>query len=87
MTEETSKRLFPATCHFKVIAVDLIGLEERLNGVLEDLGIYDDTFRTGNRSAKGKYVCFDASVYVESRAQMKLIDATLKSMDGVKMVL
>lgn len=87
MTDEESERLFPAVCHFKVIAVDLIGLQERLNGVLMDLGVYDDKFRPGNRSAHGKYVCFDASIRVESHSQMKLIDASLRSLDGIKMVL
>ena len=78
--------IFPAQCHLKVIAVDVAGMNQKLNTVMEELGCGAEPFRPGNRSAKGKYVSYNASVTVENREQMRQIDNALRSISGVKMV-
>ena len=87
LTQEDKEQLFPAECHFKVIAVDLVGLGEKLNTILSDCGVSSDVFRPGNRSVRGKYVTYNASIYVDTHARMKQIDSALRQVDGVKMVL
>ena len=41
----------------------------------------------GNISANGNYITYNLSVRVESKAIMDKIDAELRSIEGVKMVL
>jgi putative lipoic acid-binding regulatory protein len=79
--------LFPAECHFKVIAVDLVGVHRSLNRCLADLGIRDHAFQPSNKSRAGKYICYEASMTVDSRGRMREIDAALRAVEGVKMVL
>jgi putative lipoic acid-binding regulatory protein len=79
--------LFPAECHFKVIAVDLLGVHRNLNRCLADLGIGDHAFQPSNKSKAGKYICYEASITIDSRGRMREIDAALRAVEGVKMVL
>ena len=87
VTDEEFEDLFPTDCHFKVIAVDLAGVHKQLNQTLVDLGFKDIAFQPGNRSAKGKYITYEIKIYVETRKLMYEIDAALKAVGGVKMVL
>lgn len=86
-TAEDFEKLFPAECHFKVIAVDLLGVHKNLNQCLADLGYSDRAFQPANKSKHGKYISYETALRVETRARMKEIDAALRAVAGVKLVL
>ena len=78
---------FPTECHSKVIAYDLEGVHKALNKSLVDLGIADHAFQPSNKSKEGKYISYETSIVVESHARMNEIDAAIRAVEGVKMVL
>lgn len=78
---------FPTECHFKVIAVDIEGVHKSLNNCLVRLELADHAFQPSNKSKNGKYISYETSIIVRSHAQMNEIDAALKVVEGVKMVL
>jgi len=86
-TAEDFEKLFPVECHFKVIAVDLVGVHKNLNQCLVNLGIEDHAFQPANRSEHGKYISYETSIMVESHLRMKEIDAALRAVEGVKLVM
>lgn len=86
-TAEDFEKLFPVECHFKVIAVDLFGVHKNLNQCLADLGIVDRAFQPANKSEHGKYISYETSIVVETHVRMKEIDAALRAVEGVKLVL
>ena len=86
LTPEEREALFPTECHFKVIAWDREGVEDRLNQTLADLGV-DDRMSTGNHSSAGTYVTYNLSLTIETHARMQEIDTALRQVNGVKMVL
>ncbi len=77
---------FPVDCHFKVIAEKLDGIAFVIETVLLGLGV-TSPLTAGNESKGGKYVTFNVTVRVDSREQMNRIDAELRNVQGVKMVL
>ena len=77
---------FPVDCHFKVIAEKLDGIAFVIETVLMELGI-TSPLTAGNESKGGKYITFNVAVRVDSREQMNRIDAELRNIQGVKMVL
>ena len=83
---QQTEALFPAECHFKIIAKDLNDVQERLDGVLAGFGCVDRV-RPGNRSASGKYTTYNVSLMVESIEWMRSIDAAFRDVAGVRMVL
>ena len=86
-TQQDFESLFPAECHFKVIAVDLVGMHRNLNQCLIELGLDDHAFQPANKSEHGKYISYETSILVETHQRMKEIDAALRAIDGVKLVL
>lgn len=86
-TAEDFEKLFPTECHFKVIAVDLVGVHKNLNQCLVDLGLTELAFQPANKSEHGKYISYETSIIVESHQRMKEIDAALRAVEGVKLVL
>ncbi|MBT5925180.1 MAG: DUF493 domain-containing protein [Verrucomicrobia bacterium] len=87
LTKKESESLFPTECHFKVICLDLIGIHKSLNNVLIEVGLEGVAFQPGLRSKKGKYISFEISLQVETHDQMLAIDQTIRSVEGVKMLL
>ena len=77
---------FPVDCHFKVIAEKLDGIAFVIETVLLQMGIRNP-LEAGNVSANGNYITYNISVRVESKAVMDKIDAELRNIEGVKMVL
>ena len=77
---------FPLDCHFKVIAEDLENMHFVIETVLMGLGV-NSPLTAGNKSEGRKYITFNVSVRVNSREQMNQIDAELRNIQGVKMVL
>ena len=78
---------FPTECHFKVIAYDLEGVHKNLNKCLIDLDLPNHAFQPSNKSKHGKYISYETSIVVESHSRMTEIDAAIRSVEGVKMVL
>ena len=87
LTKEELNQLFPAECHFKVICRDLSDVHKNLNKALAKVGLTDIAFQPGTRSSKGKYISFEVSIQVETHDQMLQIDQSIRSVDGVKMLL
>lgn len=77
---------YPVEVHFRVVCHATPDVMERLQSALLAIGI-DKRLTTGNASASGKYQSYELSLVVDSEPQMKQIDATLRGVDGVKMVL
>lgn len=77
---------FPLDCHFKVIAEDGKHIEAAVRTALLAQGV-TAPLTSGNRSDKGKYITFNVTVTVTSSDQINAIDASLRALPGVKMVL
>jgi len=77
---------FPVDCHFKIIAEDLENIHFVIETVLMGQGV-KSPLTAGNKSEGGKYITFNVTVCVESREQMNQIDAELRQIQGVRMVL
>ena len=79
--------VFPTDCHFKVIALHVDGIEERLNLALFNLGVASGRFEKGNVSRAGAYVTYNVTLFIETLEQMRSLTSALQQCDGVKMVL
>jgi len=77
---------FPVTAHFKVIAEFSEDVRAHLEIALWELNIRE-TLKPGNMSAKGTYITFNLSVTVFDRERLRAIDARLRAVEGVRMVL
>lgn len=86
LTPEQREGLFPADCHFKVIARDREGIRQRLDAVLDSFGI-QDRVSAGSRSSAGTYITYNLSLRMETYADMRALDAAFRAVDGVRMVL
>jgi len=77
---------FPVQVHFKVIAEFSEDLRTHLEIALWEMNIRE-TIAPGNMSAQGSYITYNLSLIVESREQLRAIDARLRTVPGVRMVL
>lgn len=77
---------FPLDCQFRVIAENRKGIYFVIETVLMQNGVMAP-LQPEHESAGGKYLSFSVDVRVESLEQMNRIDAALRSIEGVKMVL
>jgi len=78
--------VFPQECHFRVIAENLDNMHFVIETVLLELGI-QAPLEKANTSGRGRYVSFSFSATVASREEMNRIDAELRAIEGVRMVL
>lgn len=78
--------VFPLMCHFRVIAENRPGMDFVIETVLMELGV-SSPLLPGHESKEAKYLSFNVDVKVESREKMNQIDAALRSIEGVRMVL
>ena len=79
------KLKFPVECHYKIIA-EGDGVRVLIEIALGELGITAPLV-TGNHSSHGKYVTFNFDWTVESQEAMDRIDARLRAIPGVRIVL
>ena len=86
MTFENEKLNFPLECHYKIIAEDIQNMAFVIETVLRQLHVFTPV-EPGNKSAKGKYVTYNITVMVQSQEKMNEIDAALRNIAGVRMVL
>lgn len=77
---------FPLDCHIRVVALKHATMRELLEKALQDLGV-QTRLEEGNESAGGKYISFHFDVRIETLDFMKRIDADLRQVEGVIMVL
>jgi putative lipoic acid-binding regulatory protein len=77
---------FPVEVQFRVIAEAHEKMAFVIETVLMELGV-DAPVRSGNRSKSGTYRSYSITTVVESREMMNRIDAELRAIAGVKMVL
>ncbi len=77
---------FPVQVHIKVIAEFSDDLRTHLEIALWEMNIRE-TIAPGNMSAKGSYITYNLSLMVESQEQLRAIDARLRAVPGVRMVL
>lgn len=80
------KLQFPLDCQFRVIAEKLDNMHFVIETVLMELGV-TAPLTPQNESQGGKYQSYLVIVRVESLEQMNKIDAALRNIAGVKMVL
>lgn len=86
MAFEGEEIQFPVLCYYKVIAEDLPGMEFIIETTLIENHVKTPAIK-GNRSSGGKYVTYNIEVYVNSLETMNKIDAALRAIKGVRMVL
>lgn len=86
MVFENEELKFPVECHFKVISEDIQNIHFVIETVLMGLNINVPVVK-GNKSAGGKYITHDITVTVHSKEILTAIDAELRNIQGVKMVL
>ena len=86
MVFENEQLRFPLDCHFKVIAEDIQNMAFVIETVLMELKVHSPVVK-GNKSANGKYVTYNVTVMVQSQEKINTIDAALRNICGVKMVL
>ena len=84
--EPEEESVFPADCHFKIICHNEEGVGDRVKAALKGLGV-TETVEAGNQSSGGRYITYNVSVYVTQRERMEEIDAALRRVDGVRMIL
>ena len=77
---------FPLTVHFKVIGEVSDDLRTRLEIVLCELNVHEPLV-PGMVSTGGRYRTYNLSMQVPNREILRTIDARLRSVEGVKMVL
>lgn len=77
---------FPLECQYRVIAEDHEKMAFVIETVLMGLGVEAPVVR-GSKSKNGTYVSYSITTVVESREAMNRIDAELRNIEGVKMVL
>ncbi len=77
---------FPLNAHFRIIAENLPNMHFVIETVLAGLGV-TNKLETEKQSAQGKYQSFSVDIRLESKEQMNKIDAELRAIQGVKMVL
>jgi len=83
---DLDKLEFPVLVHFKIIGEVSDNLRAHLEIALWELGI-SETLSAGRVSAGGKYMTFNLSMHVFDRETLRKIDARLREVEGVKMVL
>ncbi len=84
--EADEKDVYPALHHFKVITDASVNCEENLKAVLSGHDVRIPPTR-GKESAGGKYVSYDISVFVVTRAEHHAIHSGLKGVPGVKILI
>jgi len=77
---------FPVVVHFKIIGEVSEDLRTHLEIALWELRIAE-TLHPGRLSAGGKYMTFNLSMTVQSAESLREIDARLRAVTGVRMVL
>lgn len=84
--EDLENLEFPVIVHFKIIGEVSENLRTHLEIALWELGI-NETLAPGRVSSAGKYMTFNLSMTVETRESLRNIDARLRQVEGVRMVL
>lgn len=78
---------FPVECLYKVIMEDASGDgAERISSALKAIGVMVPV-EAGNHSSAGRYTTFNIRIFVQSKERMYEIDALLREIRGVRMVL
>ena len=86
MAFEDEKINFPVDCYFKIITEDIENMQFVIEAVLQKMHVYTP-IEPGNKSANGKYMTYNVTVMVQSQEKLNEIDAALRNIKGVRMVL
>lgn len=77
---------FPVKVHFKIICEMSENIRAHLEIALWELNI-PETLHEGRSSTGGKYRTYNLSITVFDRARLRSIDARLRAVEGVRMVM
>ena len=78
--------IYPAECHFRIIALGDAPVEPLLLQVLQGSEI-TAPLTGGRNSTSGKFRTLQVSVRIKDRAELVRLDRELRAVDGVRMVL
>ena len=80
------KYVYPAVHHFRVITDAEVATEA---AITEALGAYEvvSPLARGRSSSGGRYLVFEVSVRLSSRAEHFAVDAAIKGVEGVRILL
>lgn len=83
----TKKALkFPVLCHYKIITDAAPAVERHIREALIEFGIVRP-LQAGHQSKEGKYLTFNVEVLAPNKEFMDRLDAKLRAIDGVRVVL
>ncbi len=85
-TGPAKREVYPAVFPYRIIAEADRPVEEPLAVALTAFTLKSPLARE-KASAHGKYVAFSLAVELKSREEMEKLDATIKAVPGVKLVL
>jgi putative lipoic acid-binding regulatory protein len=77
---------FPLTCQYRIIAEKREGMHFVIETVLMEHGVSAPLLHS-HESSQGRYQSFQVEIIVNSLEKMNAIDAALRTIEGVKMVL
>lgn len=80
------KDVYPAVHDFRVIFDAAVDIERALLDALEPFEVVSPPTR-GRSSSGGKYLVFQLSARLNSRAEHHALDAAVRGIDGVKILL
>lgn len=79
-------KIYPARHHFRVIVQAGSPARAAIELLLRDFAVVG-TLRDANTSRGGRYVSLQVTVDLASRAEHLLLDAALRAVDGVRLLL
>lgn len=86
LPNDAAPSLYPAECHFRIIAEAGVDPSAALTVLLEDYQVTAPLV-AGNSSCTGKYRTFELSVLLQSREEMDTLDGAIRSVQGVRILL
>ncbi len=84
--EIDESKIYPAEHPFRIITDASVPLLEPLQKVLADYTVTSPLV-TGKSSSGGKYVVYETTVRMENRAEHNKLDAAIRSLNGVRILL
>lgn len=77
---------FPVICHYKIIAIRSDDIHLKIEAKLREAGVMHPV-KLGHESSERRYITYNLEILVHSKEYMNQIDALLRQIEGVKMVL
>lgn len=87
-SQQTANRevVYPAEFHFRIIVEAQLAVKSRLGSVVAGYSV-TSPLTSSRQSSAGRYQAYSLSVLIKSREELNALDAAIKQVPGVRMVL